>query len=259
MSYMEALSLLDTEELFLLVGGIFSLIFTCSFIIIFIRLFNGTLNFIDIPIISISLCYLNNFVLYIYSKLILHDFMELCYLISTFVSLSLIICYLIYEFKLDKFDVLLNFFILISITLSIHKLLIEVFNDEDKVKISCCFSTFALFCGIIEWVYKANQIKSKNVLNKFTGITLILMSGCYFLFGIYYSEFSFIFSNIFGIITGFLYLGFNYYLKNKYSNIQENRGNTEVDIENNGNEENEKDDINEQNELKSKRRKRTKH
>ena len=239
--------------------GIFSLIFTCSFITIFIRLFNGTLNFIDIPIISISLCYLNNFVLYIYSKLILHDFMELCYLISTFVSLSLIICYLIYEFKLDKFDVLLNFFILISITLSLHKLLIEVFNDEDKVKISCCFSTFALFCGIIEWVYKANQIKSKNVLNKFTGIALILMSGCYFIFGIYYSEFSFIFSNIFGIITGFLYLGFNYYLKNKYSNIQENRGNTEVDIENNGNEENEKDDINEQNELKSKRRKRTKH
>ena len=261
---MEAISLLDTEEIFLFVGSIFSILFTCSFIYNIYRLFKGTLNFIDIPIISISLCYINNFIFYTYSKYILHDLMKQCYLISIFISLLVILCYLIYEFNRDKIDTFMNVLLLISVTLSINKFLNEAINNEDKVKLTCGFSTFALLCGIATWIYKDIHIKSKNSLFLFTGIALILMSGCYFIFGIYFSEKTFIFPNLFGIIIGIVYVGFNSYYKNLYYTVQENKGNTVIDIDiKNEDEEDERENQSnnniEENHLKKKRIKNIKH
>jgi hypothetical protein len=228
---MEDISLLDTEETFLFVGSILSILFTTTFIYNIYRLFKGTLNFIDFPIISISLCYLNNFIFYTYSKFILHDLMKYCYLISILISLLLIICYLIYEFSRDKIDTFMNILLLISVTLSVNKFLSEDLNNEDKVKLTCGYSTLALLCGIIEWLYRDARFKGKNSLFLFTGIALILMSGCYFIYGIIYKENAFIFPNIIGILVGFVYIGFNIYFKNKYYTFQENKGNTVIDID----------------------------
>ena len=228
---MEAITLLDTEESFLFVGSILSILFTISFIYNIYRLFKGTLNFIDFPIISVSLCYLNNFIFYTYSKFILHDLMKYCYLLSTLISLLLIICYLIFEFNRDKIDTFMNILLLLSVTLSVNKFLNEALNNEDNVKLTCGYSTLALLCGIIEWLYKDIRFKGKNSLFLLTGITLILMSGCYFIFGILYNEKAFIFPNLFGILIGLVYIGFNTYFKNKYYTFQENKGNTVIDID----------------------------
>jgi len=185
---MESFSLLDNEEIFLFVGSIFSLLFTSSFLFSFVKVFYGTLNYDEIPIISISFCYINNLIWYFYSDLIFHDLMKLCYLISIFISLSLIIFYLIYEYKQDKFDCSLNFLLIIGITLALHKLLKKVYNDEDKVKISCSYSTLILLFSIIEWLYRGFISRSNKNLNIYTGISLFLTSVCYFIYGIVYKE-----------------------------------------------------------------------
>lgn len=229
---MDELRLLDNEEIFLLVGSISSLLFTCSFILTFLKVYQRSLNYIDSPIISISFCYINNLIWYFYSDLIFHDLMKLCYLISIFISLSLIIFYLIYEYKQDKFDCSLNFLLIIGITLALHKLLKKVYNDEDKVKISCSYSTLILLFSIIEWLYRGFMSRSNKNLNIYTGISLFLTSVCYFIYGIVYKEIWFLLPNFFGIIFACSYIiSFKKLSHNKYSTFQQNKGETVIDIE----------------------------
>ena len=79
---MEELFLLDNEEIFLLIGSGFNLLFTCSFATFLYKVLNGSLNYLEIPIISISFCFINNMIWFFYSEYILHDLMKLCFLIS---------------------------------------------------------------------------------------------------------------------------------------------------------------------------------
>lgn len=220
---MENFNLLDNEEVFLFVGSIFSLLFTSSFLFSFVKVFYGTLNYDEIPIISISFCYTNNLIWYFYSDYIFHDLMKLCYLISTIISLSFIILYIKFEYKQDKFDSILNILLLLGITLVLHKLLTEVFNVEDKAKISCSYSIFFLLLSFFEWIYKAFKLKTTNNLNIYTGISLLLMSVCYFFYGITYKELWIIYPHFFGIIIAFAYIIIFYLLNNKYNNFEEDK------------------------------------
>ena len=258
---MEELILLDNEEIILLIGSGFNLLFTCSFASFLYKVLKGSLNYLEIPIISICFCYINNMSWFFYSEYILHDLMKLCYLISLIISLILISSYLIYEYKQDKFDVILNIFLLLGATLALHKLITQVLNEEDRIKKVCGYSIFALLCSILERLYMEMKSKTNNKLSIYIAISLILMTGCHFIYGVLYNEDSFIIPNIIGVFVGITYLLFTLLINNKYYSFQEIKGDSVIDIDINKEEsEDQEKDVkqlneNENNHLKIKNRK----
>ena len=151
---MEEIFFMDKEEVILLTGSVIYLFLTFCYVFYFIKLFQKQTSFTDIPIISLLFCYLNSYVFYIYSKYILHDSMAFFYCITTIISFFLIIIYLIIEYNKNKFDTILNILILIFASLSINKLLFKELNDENKIKICCCYSTFCLLSGLFVTIFR---------------------------------------------------------------------------------------------------------
>ena len=213
---MEELSLLDSEEKLLLICSCLSLVFTCSFIYSYLLVFRHKINYIDIPFLIITFGYLNNLVYYYYSELIYHDYMQTVYNINHKIYLFFIIIYLIYEFKDDKIDTFLNFLIVLTVSWAIKKLLIDIFNDEDKVKYVSVFSTISLYVVILELIIRAFKEKKKNILNILTPFCLVVTSVCHVIYGLIYEELSFFIPNIIGIVIGCIYIGVWLYLRRKY-------------------------------------------
>ena len=100
--------------------------------------------------------------------------------------------------------------------------MIDILNDEDKVKVSCLFSTISLLIALLEWIIKAYRVKNKNILNIFCALSLICVSICRIIFGLLYDElFSFLVSNIIGLIIAFIYIVVWLILKRKYRDVPE--------------------------------------
>ena len=212
---MEDLNSLDEEEKLLLLGSCLSLVFTCSFIFSYILVFLHKKNYDEIPLSVIVFGYINNLVWYYYSELIYHEYMQNTNNINYIIYLILIMIYLIYEFKDDKIDTILNFFIVITVSWAIKKLLIDIFNDEDKVKYTSVLSTFSLYFVILELIIRAFKEKNKNILNILTPFCLVATSICHVIYGLIYEESAFFIPNIFGIVIGCIYVGVWLYLKRK--------------------------------------------
>ena len=212
---MEDLNSLDGEEKLLLLGSCLSLVFTCSFIFSYILVFLHKKNYDEIPLSVIVFGYINNLVWYYYSELIYHEYMQNTNNINYIIYLILIMIYLIYEFKDDKIDTILNFFIVVTVSWAIKKLLIDIFNDEDKVKYTSVLSTFSLYFVILELIIRAFKEKNKNILNILTPFCLVATSICHVIYGLIYEESAFFIPNIFGIVIGCIYVGVWLYLKRK--------------------------------------------
>lgn len=215
----EDLRLLDDEEITLLIFGILSLLFACSFIFNYIKVFRHTLHHSEIPTITISFCYLNNLVWYYYSDLRYHDYMKYCFEASIAVCIIMIFIFLYFQYKEDKIDSILNFFIILTSSWAIKKLIVDILDDEDKAKITAGFSIVVLLCSIIGWIISAFNEKNKNILNIYSAICLVFLSICGIIFGLKYEELSFFLSNIIGLIVSCIYLFAFYFLKKKYGNI----------------------------------------
>ena len=213
------LKLLDEEEITLLVFGILSLLFTCSFIFSYIKVFRHTLLHSEIPTITISFCYLNNLVWYFYSDLRYHDYMKYCFEASIAISIIMIFIFLYFQYKEDKIDSILNFFIILTSSWAIKKLIVDILDDEDRAKITAGISIFVLLCSILGWIVSAFKEKNKNILNIYSAISLVFLSICGIIFGLNYEELSFFLSNIIGLIVSCIYIFVFYFLKKKYGNI----------------------------------------
>lgn len=215
----EDLKLLDDEEITLLIFGILSLLFTCSFIFSYVKVFGHTLHHFELPTITISFCYLNNLVWYFYSDLRYHDYMKYSFEASIAVCIVLIFIFLYFQYKEDKIDSILNFFIILTSSWAIKKLIVDIFDDEDKAKVTAAFSIIVLLCSIIGWIISAFKEKNKNVLNIYSAISLVFLSICGIIFGLNYEELSFFLSNIIGLVVSCIYIFAFYFLKKKYGNI----------------------------------------
>ena len=220
-SIMEGLSLLDDEELMLLLGSFFSLLFTCSFIYYFIKLFSHKMQYSEIPLFLLYFTYMNTLVWHYYSIFILHDYMKTCHQINYIIALIFIIIYILYEFKENKIDSFLNVGIIISVSWAIRKILNDILSDEDKVKISCGFSQLSLISMIFALLIKAYKDKNINILNVFCTFPLISVSVVWIVFGLVYEELAFFIPNILGLIMGCAYLGMWFYLKKKFYGFHE--------------------------------------
>ena len=230
---MDEIFLLDEEEIFLLIGSIFTLLFNCSFIFYFIKLFKSQINLIDIPILTVFLSYLNGLVWFTYSKYILHDIMKNVYLTSSIISIIFIIIYLICEYTTDKTDVILNILLLISSTLALNKFLTQTLNDEDDIKFCGCYSIISLYFGILTSIFRSVIIKSNSNLNIYVNIFFILMCVANLFYALFYKELLLIIVNTSGIFIGFSYFGYFHYLKINYTslNFKESVGDSVIDIE----------------------------
>jgi len=217
--FIEDLKLLDDEEITLLIFGIFSLLFTCSFIFSYIKVFRHILHFSEMPTITITFCYLNNLVWYFYSEQRYHDYMKYCFEASIAVCIIMIFIFLYFQYKEDKIDCMLDFFIILTSSWAIKKLIVDILDDEDKAKITAAISVIVLLCSIIGWIISAYKEKNKKFLNIYSAICLVFLSICGIIFGLHYEELSFFLSNIIGLVVSCIYIFVFYYLKKKYGNI----------------------------------------
>ena len=228
---LEDLSLLDGEEITLFVFGALNLLFTSSFIFSYINVFRHKIDYSEIPTVAISFCYLNDLVWYYYSDLRYHDYMRICTQISTWICFIYLLVFLKYEIKEDKIDAFLNTGIIVTASWAVKKLLIDILNDEDKVKICGAYSNIALLISMLEWLISSYKIKDINLLNIFSAFSLAFVSICGITFGVLYDELSILISNVLGLIVSCIYIGIWYYLKKKFSNIANDKKNNIDDME----------------------------
>ena len=147
--------------------------------------------------------------------------------------------YIIYEFKEDKIDSILNISIMTTASWAIKKLIVDILHDEDKVKYCCTFSYISLLITILEWIIRAYKQKNCNILNIISASSLLCLSICWIVFGLIYEELFFFIPNIIGLIISCVYFGIWVYLRKKYGNyIPENTKDNEEpnDIKNETNE-----------------------
>ena len=158
--------------------------------------------------------------------------MKNVYLTSSIISIIFIIIYLICEYKTDKTDVILNILLLISTTLALNKLLTDILNDEEKIKLCCCYSIISLFFGRLASIIRSIIIKSNSNLNIYVNIFFILMCGANLIYSLFYKELLLVIVNTAGVFFGFIYFRFFYYLKINYTtlNFKESGGDSVIDI-----------------------------
>jgi len=231
MDVLDDLYLLDKEEIILLFGSIGAFIFTCSFLSNYYAIIKGNSHYIEIPIMIIFFCYINNLVFYYYSNYILHSLMSTLYSINCILSFIMLIIYCIYQYKSEKYDSILNSLIVIGITLCMKKFLKKELNYEELVKKYTSYSSYILFIAISYRLYIATKNKNYDIIDISSGIGLLCMNGVYFIYGICYKEKYFFFPNLIGFFLSLVYIIIYCILRSKYSKVKMNKDSAVFDFE----------------------------
>ena len=241
---MDELSILDEEEIMLLVGSGLSLLYTISFAYSILKVFLNKLKYSQIPLTVLIFSYLNNIIWYYYSDYLYHTFMQLCYQISNYLIWIYFLIYFVYQLREDKIDMLLNFAIIISSNWVVRKLVVDILDDEMKTKICASLSTFCYLISILEWINTAYLEKNINILNIFCGFSLLFMTICWIIFGFVYEHKSFLIPNILGLIIACVYIGIYFNLKRKYGDkvIEEDNKENNSNLEKEKNQKTEEDE-----------------
>ena len=210
------LSILDEEEIVLLIGSCFSLLYTASLTLSLFKLFREKFTYEVFPIITLFFCFLNSLIWTQYSDLIYHESMKFVFQINSIISCCLILVYSLYEFLKDIIDTILNVLILVTSYWAANKLLVDILKEEEKVKQTCGYAIIVLYLSSLEWVYRANRERNTNIINCTTAIIMFCLASCWIYFGFKYEDKYFLYPNIVGIFTSLIYFYIWNKLKNKY-------------------------------------------
>ena len=213
------LSILDEEEIILLLGSGFNLLFTFSIAFSLIKLFRHKYTYDVFPIITLFFCYINGLIWTQYSDLIYHESMKSLFQYSNILSCAFIIIYSIYELRNDIIDTILNILILVTSSWAVKKLLQDILKEEEKVKTTCCYSIIVFYLTILEWIYRSRSERNTNILNFISGLFLLASSCCWVYYGFKYEDKFFLLPNLLGILMGVFYIFIWYEMKKKYGYV----------------------------------------
>ena len=213
------LSILDEEEIIQLASSCFSLLFALSYLLSLIKFLRHKFTYDSFPIISLFFCFLNNLIWTQYSDIIYHESMKFLFQCSCVISCGVIVIYSLVELKSDIIDSILNILILITSTWAVNKLLMDILKEEEKFKSTCCYSIIILYLSCLEWSYRAHSEKNTNILNLISALTLLCFALCWVYLGFKYEDKYFLFSNLFGVFTCFIYILVWNKLKKKFGYI----------------------------------------
>ena len=213
------LSILDEEEIVLLIGSCFSLLYTASLTFSIIKLFRKKFTYEVFPIISLFFCFLNGLIWTQYSDLIYHESMKYLFQINSIISCALVLVYSLYEILKDIIDTILNILILITSYWAVNKLLMDILKEEEKVKQTCGYAIIVLYLSSLEWVYRANRERNTNIINFISAMFMLCLSSCWVYYGFKYEDKYFLYPNIVGIFTSIIYFYVWNKLKKKYGYV----------------------------------------
>ena len=213
------LSILDEEEIVLLIGSTFSLLYTLSFGFNLLKLFQKKFTYEVFPVISLFFCYLNGLIWAQYSDLIYHESMKFLFQISNIISCGFVIIYSFYEVLKDIIDTVLNVLILITSSWAVKKLLMDILKEEEKVKMTCGYAIIILYLASLEWTYRACVERNTNILNMISAVFLLCLASCWIFYGIKYGDKYFLYPNLVGIFAGIIYLYNWNRLRKKYGYV----------------------------------------
>jgi hypothetical protein len=218
---MESYKELDNQEKMLLLSGALSLIYTFSFSVNFFKAILGFISYTETGFHSLFFCYINMSVWYCYSVLIEHELMQECYYYSSWIIFTLLILYLSYEYYDDKFDTLLNFLIVLIMHSTIYKVLVQIYDDEEKAKRFCAYTQFLTLIALLNWIYRANKNKNSRDTNIYVSLSLIMYSCSLIVYGEVYQSYFILFSGFAGICVGIVYTAGWFYLNKMYPEPEE--------------------------------------
>lgn len=200
------LSILDEEEIILLVGSCFSLLYTTSFAFSLVKLYRKKFTYDVFPIISLFFCFLNGLMWAQYSDLIYHESMKLIFQISVVIAGIYVALFSLYEILKDIVDTILNVLILVTSTWAVKKLIDDILKEEEKVKMTCAYAIGILYLSSLEWAYRSYAEKNTNILNFLSGFFMFSSAICWVYYGYKYEDKYFLFSNLVGILGGCIYI-----------------------------------------------------
>lgn len=210
------LSILDEEEIILLVGSCFSLLYTTSFAFSLVKLYRKKFTYDVFPIISLFFCFLNGLMWAQYSDLIYHESMKLIFQISVVIAGIYVALFSLYEILKDIVDTILNVLILVTSTWAVKKLIDDILKEEEKVKMTCAYAIGILYLSSLEWAYRSYAEKNTNILNFLSGFFMFSSAICWVYYGYKYEDKYFLFSNLVGILGGCIYIFVWNKMKKKY-------------------------------------------
>ena len=210
------LSILDEEEITLLVGSTFYLLYTMSFAFSLIKLFRKKFTYEVFPVISLFFCFLNGLIWTQYSDLIYHESMKFLFQASNIIACGFVVIYSLYEIIKDIIDTVLNVLILVTSYWAVKKLLVDILKEEEKVKMTCGYAIIVLYLSSLEWTYRAYAEKNTNILNLISALFLIFLAACWIFYGFKYEDQYFLYPNLAGLFAGGIYIYAWHKLKKTY-------------------------------------------
>ena len=215
------IELLDKEEKLELLSSFLLLLFPISFFVPFIKVFKKKLHYENTPGILVTTWYINSFMWYVYSNILEHDLMKLCYLISGIICLFLMTVYLIYELKDYLVDAILNALIIITGSWALYKMLVEIIQEEQYIK-QICASTYTLvILTSLVSLFRANIHKNRLYIPIVSSFALI--PGClsWLLYTCVNQDKYILIPNILGLLFSLIEVHTYYSLKKKYGEVLE--------------------------------------
>ena len=215
------IELLDKEEKLELLSSFLLLLFPISFFVPFIKVFKKKLHYENTPGILVTTWYINSFMWYVYSNILEHDLMKLCYLISGIICLFLMTVYLIYELKDYLVDAILNALIIITGSWALYKMLVEIIQEEEYIKQICASSYTLVILTSLVSLFRANIHKNRLYIPIVSSFALI--PGCisWLIYSYVNHDKYIIIPNVLGFVFSVLTILSYYNLKKKYGEVLE--------------------------------------
>ena len=209
-----------------IIFGIFGFIFTSIYYILsarsFLKLLKENSKLEEINFYKILFNYMISFFNYSYSDFFDYSSIYRCNIFGLYFSLSLIIIYIFFEFKIDLTDSIINILLIGITSFSFFYYFYYILVDAD---IYGYFLFSANIIGLLNFLYE-NYYEYKKELNKsfyfYTNIAYTIAAFCWFIYGFLY--FDYYIKLIFGVETFcgiFVIIMNNYYDKlfKDYSSI----------------------------------------
>lgn len=196
-----------------------TIIFYSLPVVSFINYFSKKSKFDSIPASKIFTNYANSLIWYFYGRLIMSSEIRISNMIGGFISLVLIIIYLIYEFQTYLFDSFLNCTIVIIGTLSSFEWFNHLIFDSIIGGKICLIISFISVLAQLPEIYIS--IKLKNHLLIHINYTIIYFPTCicWIIFSLIINDIYVLFASLFGFIISIIQIIVYIYYKKEKSAI----------------------------------------
>jgi len=191
--------------------------FYISLITPFIKVFKGTLNYDDTPILVILISYVNCITWTIYGEMILSTQIQICNIIGGISTFILSLIYFIYEFRRYILDSIVNILLLIAGTLFCFRFLTRLVKAPEIIGKICSGAKLFVFISPIQLIIRVIREKKFFLIPIFATCVELLSCICWVVYGSLRNDPHVVIPNFIGLIIAVIQACLYIYYKMNYS------------------------------------------